>query len=228
MRDLNRIVNRIRRHEIPGYRTNKVTEMTLSVQPRLTSIVSSILRKHIQSSYVLGISYVGSLPSFQNVSGYVTHRDLDMVKELTQQYLTRFWGRLAHALSKENTVSTEFLNQSEALLLNPNYIVNSLAIGATNEALNVATVAKARALTGLSVISTEKNVGVAQFDEFEFSDLPLDLELTAVWVTSMDEGVCEICEGFEGEYRLDDFDLPQPVDDSHPNCRCRILIEGAA
>jgi hypothetical protein len=124
-------------------------------------------------------------------------------------------------------VSTEFLNQSEALLLNPNYIVNSLAIGATNEALNVATVAKARALTGLSVISPEKNVGLAQFDEFEFPDLPLDLELTAVWVTSQDEGVCEICEGLEGEYRLDDFDLPTPVDDSHPNCRCRIIIEGA-
>jgi hypothetical protein len=47
-----------------------------------------------------------------------------------------------------------------------------------------------------------------------------------VWRTMQDERVCDICEPLEGqEWELDDPDALTPVDDSHPLCRCRLLLE---
>jgi hypothetical protein len=222
-RDLNRIVNAIR-HELPDYRISKSSELEARIKPLLRTSISSTLRKHMTDSYVQGINYVTSLPGFSGILGYLTSSDLEIIKGLVDSYSTRFWGRTERALT--NTISLEHLNKPEAQLLNPNYIVNTLAIGATNEALNQATIQKARVLT-TNAIKSKSNVGIAQeFDEFEFPDLPLDLELVAVWVTSMDELVCPICEELEGDYSFDE-EIPQPVEDSHPNCRCRIIIEGA-
>ena len=45
-----------------------------------------------------------------------------------------------------------------------------------------------------------------------------------VWVTAEDP--CPICEDLEGEvFTMDDIDFaPQPIDDTHNNCRCRLLL----
>ena len=224
MRDLNKVVNAIRQ-ELPDYRLGKQAELEARIKPKLRTAISAIFRKHITDSYAQGISYVTSLPGFSGIQGFLTSSDLEIIKGLADSYSTRFWGRLN--LSLGNTINSEHLNKPEAELLNPNYIVNALAIGATNEALNQATLRKAQALTG-GTNGPLHHVGIAQeFDEFDFPNLPLDLELVAVWVTSLDELVCPICEDLEGDYPLADGDPPLPVEDSHPNCRCRIIIEGA-
>lgn len=222
-RDLNRIVNAIR-HELPDYRLSKTTELDARVRPLLTPYVLATLRKHMTDSYSLGIDYLTSLPGLRNIPGYVTRSDLEIVKGLADSYSIRFWNRVSKVLSAENTITLNYVKGSATSLLNANYIVNSLAIGATNEPLNLATVTKARVLTGVPALLLT-NVAIAQLDDFTF-DLPLELELVAEWRTSMDDRVCQICEDLEGEYRLDE-QVPQPVEDSHPNCRCRILIEGA-
>ena len=50
-------------------------------------------------------------------------------------------------------------------------------------------------------------------------------EQQLVWVTAEDPCI-EICQPLEGEvYSMDDIDIiPQPIDDTHPNCRCRLLL----
>lgn len=50
-------------------------------------------------------------------------------------------------------------------------------------------------------------------------------EQQLVWVTAEDP-CFEICAPLEGEvFSMDDIDIiPQPIDDTHPNCRCRLLL----
>jgi hypothetical protein len=80
-------------------------------------------------------------------------------------------------------------------------------------------------------------------DEEEFFDLQLPIglglaggislaslaadQLTSLeWIWVCAEDPCTICQDLEGEvYTMDDIDLaPRPVDDTHNNCRCRILL----
>lgn len=52
-----------------------------------------------------------------------------------------------------------------------------------------------------------------------------------IWATREDDSVCPICEELNGEiYGVDTqtgiIDGPLPVEDTHPNCRCRYLVFG--
>lgn len=46
------------------------------------------------------------------------------------------------------------------------------------------------------------------------------------WIWICAEDPCPICQDLEGEvYTMDDIDLaPTPIDDTHNNCRCRLLL----
>jgi len=46
-----------------------------------------------------------------------------------------------------------------------------------------------------------------------------------VWKTSDDTDVCQICAGLDGsEYAIDDPNIPTPIADSHPSCRCELQL----
>lgn len=46
-----------------------------------------------------------------------------------------------------------------------------------------------------------------------------------VWATEKDEKVCDICSVLEGtEWDIDDPSIMIPRQDSHPHCRCRLLL----
>ena len=47
-----------------------------------------------------------------------------------------------------------------------------------------------------------------------------------VWKTEEDGLVCPICEPLEGQtWELDDPSMLTPVEDTHPNCRCRLELQ---
>jgi hypothetical protein len=59
--------------------------------------------------------------------------------------------------------------------------------------------------------------------------LPIDEgdQLTAMmtWETEGDALVCPECDALDGqEWQVDDPDIPTPVLDTHPNCRCRLVL----
>lgn len=55
---------------------------------------------------------------------------------------------------------------------------------------------------------------------------PIDIpdKLLVIWVTEGDVKVCPICMALDGRtFDIDDPTTPQPVRDTHPKCRCRLL-----
>lgn len=46
-----------------------------------------------------------------------------------------------------------------------------------------------------------------------------------IWKTEEDDLVCPICEALmDRTWEIDDPDIPNPIEDTHPNCRCRIEL----
>ena len=48
-------------------------------------------------------------------------------------------------------------------------------------------------------------------------------KLLVIWITERDSRVCPICSPLDGQTFDIDESPPQPVDDTHPGCRCRLL-----
>lgn len=206
---------------------DKRTIIDTRIKPLMGSFVSATFRKHITESYLLGINYVsGAHSRLKKVPSYITSSDVERIKQLSESYSNRFWDRVIYRLEKEGE-DNDIDIQS---------IISPLAIGATNETLNQATVTKVRKFTGrFSIGDSEflsKEAATRKFDFNEIADelldlgdldLPLDMKVTMEWVTQQDDKVCEICEDLEGQYESDE-DIPQPVESSHPNCRCRLVV----
>ena len=52
-----------------------------------------------------------------------------------------------------------------------------------------------------------------------------DEDATVVFATEKDSKVCDICQSLEGmEWSINDPEIITPVVDTHPNCRCRLLL----
>lgn len=46
-----------------------------------------------------------------------------------------------------------------------------------------------------------------------------------MWITAQDNKVCPLCERMHGKkYKVEDIHAPIPVQDTHPNCRCTIVM----
>lgn len=53
----------------------------------------------------------------------------------------------------------------------------------------------------------------------------LDAEATVTWITARDERVCPVCRPLHGKtWKVGDSSLLTPIRDTHPNCRCRLLL----
>lgn len=62
----------------------------------------------------------------------------------------------------------------------------------------------------------------------KFKDVDLS-KLVYEWRTRQDEKVCPICEDLDGtQYTIDDSAIPRVPDDSHFNCRCRLVVQSGS
>ena len=221
--NLVKIVNAVLKEINKSDVENRVGAIDITVRPLMNSFVYATFRKHITESYMLGINYVTSISRLDKIPGYLTNSDIDKIKLLADSYLERFWGRISDSLKREE--------ENEDYDLTVHNITDPLAIGATNEALNIATITKAKKFTGNFTIGDLGSKEGASTEEFSNDflaegfplELPLGIEFKMEWVTAQDNRVCPICEELSGDYSLDEF-IPQPVEDSHPNCRCRLLF----
>jgi hypothetical protein len=103
--------------------------------------------------------------------------------------------------------------------------LQSALISLTSVTLAKATKAKAR-----QIVSGTQTDGIpfwtmtASVDDEEIN--PEDqLTATMTWETEGDALVCPDCDELDGqEWQVDDPDIPTPVLDTHPNCRCRLVL----
>lgn len=86
----------------------------------------------------------------------------------------------------------------------------------------------------LAVVMTARAAAMKQIEQFLPSGIedvtaqPLidPVPIMMVWKTEEDSLVCPICQPLEGQtWELDDPSMLTPVEDTHPNCRCRLELQ---
>lgn len=231
---LDRYVNVIRR-ELEKSPNARWTQLRAILIPRLHDSVNQTIRSSLEQSYQLGAQYVTNKVGLQSAS-FLTHNDIDHIKRLSDEFTGKFFARVQ--MSLDSTIRKEFYQQEAPdSPINPNFITTSVAVSATSKALAEGSRQKARSLivsNGLlnlnpPVLSAADPLDEEEFVIEEFTSID---EIAAhslidqqwMWVTAEDP--CPICSELEGEvWDMEEFDfLPIPVDDTHPSCRCRIVL----
>jgi hypothetical protein len=108
----------------------------------LEAEVYDIIRSYVQQSFELGTKYVSDIA---RVEPRLTESDILTIKQMTDSFCFKFWGRVQLQIFQLK-VSDSGLIEEMTLpndQFNPNFIVNSLSIAITSQALNEATKAKA-------------------------------------------------------------------------------------
>jgi hypothetical protein len=234
---LDRYVNVIRR-ELEKSPQARWTQLRAILIPRLHDSVNQTIRSSLEQSYRLGAQYVADKAGLQSAF-FMTHNDIDYVKKLSDEFTDKFFARVQ--MSLDSTIRKEFYQQEAPdSPINPNFITTSVAVSATTKALAEGSRQKARSLivnNGLKLNPPILAAAAAAADPLDEEEFVID-EFTSideiaaqtlmgerwVWVTAGDP--CPICSELEGEtWNMEDFDfLPLPPDDTHPNCRCRLVL----
>lgn len=243
--ELNKYVNLIRRELEVKYPLYKWTQLRAFIIPRLRDSVEQTIRGSLTKSYTLGAEYVTGQVGL-GAASFLTHADIDSIKGLAVEYTNKFFGRVQ--MSLDSTIRKEFAAREPAdSLLNPNFIVTSVATSATTKALADGSKYKARALIYNNTLSksrdkrvivqaqAEEEEGIA-FDDLFFSSGATIESLAAeeletkrwVWVRG-GGGPCNAdnsCEDLEGlTWGMDELDdMPIPIEETHPHCLCRLLL----
>jgi hypothetical protein len=108
----------------------------------LEAEVYDIIRSYVQQSFELGTKYVSDIA---RVEPRLTESDIFAIKQMTDSFCFKFWGRVQLQIFQLK-VSDSGLIEEMTLpndSFNPNFIVNSLSIAITSQALNEATKMKA-------------------------------------------------------------------------------------
>jgi len=144
---LNNIVNTIKDQLNPQYAW---TELSSIYRPKYDQLVKDTIRQATTKSYLLGAEFAAtSISTNPVIPIFLTESDTAKIKEIAFDGAERFWGRMV--LSTSRGADKIFFNIDRKRIppdsfLNPNGIVNTVAIDITNIALNVATITKRRDL----------------------------------------------------------------------------------
>ena len=151
--ELNKYVNVIRK-ELDAQPSLQWTQLRAQIIPRLRDSVFQTMRSAVSQSYEIGAEYVTSRVGLSAAS-FLTHSDIDNIKNLTIEFTNKFFGRVQ--LSLTNTIRNEFYKQQPAdSTLNPNFITTSVAVSATSKAM-----AEGSRLKAKSILQTNKSDNVS-------------------------------------------------------------------
>lgn len=213
----------------------KWTHLRGIIEPRLKDSVNQTIRASLTKSYELGASYVTDKVGLKNAT-FTTHNDIDNIKILSDEFTGKFFTRARMALDLALRRDQGQQEQTNNSAISTNFITSAIAISATTKALAEGSKQKAKALIVNNRLRRPIQTAQAEsedidFEDFVFTDTTIE-SLAAdeleqqqwIWVTAGD--ACEICDDLEGEtWNMDELDfMPVPVDDTHNNCRCRLLL----
>src|SRR5438093_8500733 len=103
----------------------------------------SIIRHHSQASYEIGIEYVTTQILNMENDSYLTSTDLKIIKNITNEYVSKFWSRVEVL---RNTLRGKSSVEQQNPTINSNFIVRSMAVPVCTRSLNAAILQKTRKL----------------------------------------------------------------------------------
>jgi hypothetical protein len=196
---------------------------------RLNEVIRDTIRASVQEFYLLGTTYAND--TFQ-LNMLITERDAKNIKDISLNIQARFISNLVKWINREKQIVQL---EAAGLPMQNNHLdieaaIERLAMVSSTRGINHGTIDKLLQLKkeGTSTLQTQ-SAAIKKVEEKFLEDQGFEeIEGPLVrWVTAQDDKVCPICEEFDDDSILYDIatdDLPIPPDETHPNCRCRLMI----
>ena len=207
--------------------------------------ISLLIKSMVTRVYFLGMEYVGRafhkpyLITFEKSDEQKileqTEKAEDMFWRLITKYLQVIKNR---SLVKPRLEQLKEISQIKVAAVGDNKKKpkkkpeedNLLLSIFTNVGLVLSAIATA--VLGISTVEQARQLEKAQYlslDGRSLTEEGLQNQNTNkkyIFATSQDEKVCDICGPLEGEeWDIDDPDIISIPEDTHPNCRCRLLLQ---
>lgn len=132
----------------PSQATESPTTPTILSSPLIMyeDEVSAIFRKFAQDGYLLGIAHVAEALQQE---GYLTHADIDAIKQISSEHSARFWARVQRGIiEKEMQIQNlQFTGEAPDTHLTREWIVDAIASSDVFTSYNEAVRTKASRLT---------------------------------------------------------------------------------
>lgn len=165
---------------------------------------------------------------------FLTQQDLNEIKRVSQKYQDSFWLGLNRELTMHNKMGVKTRYDPKTLLRIKsedkrlrNGFVGRIAESVHGEAAAVGVLSKARQVVLQHQITNRIRMLQASttvIDQYRYGQLN---EPHLVWQT--DNDACEECSVLQGStYLLNDPATPIPSQDTHPRCRCELVLEDAS
>jgi len=205
----------------------------------LNSVTRDTIRASVQEFYFLGSEYANNAYQLNMI---VTERDSNNIKQISTNIHARFIANVVKWLNREKQIVQL---EKAGLPMKDDHLdiegaISRLAMVASTRGINHGTIDKLLQLkqSDKRTLTTQvaaqvyrgrpRKGDLKQIEERFQKSFTQQIEGPLVrWVTAQDDLVCPICLQFDDPeivYDLATDEFPIPPDETHPNCRCRLLI----
>lgn len=175
--------------------------------------IAASIRRAVEQIYEIAGNYVSE---FTSKEYFTTRSDIDNIARIAENYINVFYSRIQR-----------FSDPNIDKPIKPEFIVRLTTATITQATMRAAIIAKSQQILTPVTVTTAAFETILDNDAFS-TDINTP-KIVYVWVTSQDDKVCPICSGYEGQaWDFDNADaIPDIPDDTHPNCRCLIVLSEA-
>lgn len=235
-----RLENRLR-WEIQAYLNHKVIPGLRSKQSRSKESFDNILSHYSNAFYRLGANYTAKIANRELLSSEADNR---IQSDLVNYFTGIFWRKI-EGLSAIQRVDPK-LKPSRVISMEKDKISQDLSALVAWKSFNSGIKSKGielqdqlKSVSRNGLVGQTRRIWSKDFTSINKQKLITDripnLERTSqseeeaamsfTFITQDDDLVCEICRGLELQtWALADPDIPTIPDDTHPNCRCFMML----
>jgi len=188
------------------------------LQSKYGSQVRGLIRTATEQVYKTGANYAGRVLNEDNV--FLSTANVQTISKMTDETYDFFWRQVSTHIKNHETQKAQ---DALGFILNP--------IKQINLETSVKLVFNALSTAVLAIATVQKYKELkSNITENFLRDNPAALTQRqpdkVVFVTENDSKVCSICGPIDGaEWHIDDPLIIVPKQDTHPNCRCRLLLK---
>ena len=223
LKDLSRIYRKIQRDLKVGASWNEIE----SIYHQRTD---DIIRASVTTIYELAARR--TVEKQIKVPFFLTQLDLNEIRRLSQKYQESFWLALNREINTHSTLGIKTHYDPKTLMLIKeedtrlrNGFIGRIAESIHGEVAAVGVLSKARQVIIQRNVAT--SIRLLQSSATATRTGAEIKQTHFIWKT--DRNTCAQCSALEGtQYLIDDPGTPIPSVDTHPRCRCELVLEDAA